>query len=61
MKPEFEYNTFPYSFLIRNIQALGINNFRVFFFPEEYTRLLQYIKTGNRLKKMIDGGDADEL
>lgn len=61
--PEFVYNTFPYQYLIRNIQAVGINDFTVYFFPHEYTRLIQYIKTGNRLKKlideMIDGGDDD--
>jgi len=57
---EYVYNTFPYPFLIRNIQATGQDNFRVFFFPREYTRLLQYIQTSKRIKKLLDeklGGD----
>ena len=60
---EYVFNTFPYPFLIRNIQATGQDNFTVYFFPREYTRLLQYIKTGNRLKKLLEEklGDDDSV
>lgn len=57
---EYVYDTFPYPFLIRNIQATGEDNFRVFFFPREYTRLIRYIRSGERMKKLLDeklGGD----
>lgn len=54
---EYVYDTFPYRFLIDHIRAAGQDNFRVYFFPREYTRLLQYIKTGNRLKKLLDEGE----
>ena len=57
---EYVFNTFPYPFLIRNIQATGQDNFTVYFFPREYTRLIRYIRSGERMKKLLDeklGGD----
>lgn len=57
---EYVYDTFPYPFLIRNIQATGEDNFTVYFFPREYTRLLKYIQTSKWIKKLLDeklGGD----
>lgn len=62
MKPEFEFDTFPYPFLVRNIQKLSITDFTVYFFPREYTRLIQYIRSGNRCKEHLRemfGGDND--
>lgn len=54
---EYVYDTFPYRFLIDHIQATGEDNFRVYFFPREYTRLLKYIQTGRRMKKLLDEGE----
>ena len=54
---EYVYDTFPYRFLIDHIQATGQDNFTVFFFPREYTRLLKYIQTGRRMKKLLDEGE----
>ena len=57
---EYVYDTFPHRFLIDHIRATGQDNFRVYFFPMEYTRLLQYIQTSKRIKKLLDeklGGD----
>lgn len=52
MKAEFEFNCYPMAFLVKDIQKLGLDEFTVYFFPEDITRLLKMIKSGWRMEKM---------
>lgn len=54
---EYVYDSFPYRFLIDHIQATGQDNFTVYFFPREYTRLLRYIQTGKRMRAALDAAE----